>query len=238
MTRHYSKNQKQIRRKLLKILYKAKSSHIGSCLSVIDLIDGIYAVKKRSEKFILSNGHAAAALYIILEKYNYLKNPDINRLGYHPNRNVKYGIDVSTGSLGQGLPIAVGIALANRRKNVYCIISDGECAEGTIWESLRVVHDLNIFNLKIIVSVNGWGSYGPISEKDLRRRLKGFCFKLVDIDGHNTSKIIKSLKTKNDKPVILFAKTSSEQLPFLKGIDAHYYIMDHRDYESAIKEFI
>jgi transketolase len=238
MIRNFTKNQKEIRQRLLKILYTAKSSHIGSCLSVIDLIDSIYAVKKRGEKFILSNGHAAAALYIILEKYKYLKKPDLKRLGFHPNRNNKYGIDVSTGSLGQGLPIAVGMALANRRKNVYCIISDGECAEGSIWESLRIVHDLRIYNLKIVVAVNGWGSYDPISPKDLQRRLKGFGFRVVPVDGHRTPDIIAALKAKNTAPVIFFARTSSEQLPFLKGIDAHYRIMDNHDYESAIKEFL
>jgi transketolase len=238
MIRYLTKNQKKIRLRLLKILFKAKSSHIGSCFSVIDLIDSVYAVKQKDEIFVLSNGHAAAAQYVILEKYKYLRNPDINILGFHPNRNVRHGIDVSTGSLGQGLPIAVGMALANRRKNVYCIISDGECAEGSIWESLRIVHDLQIYNLKIIVSVNGWGAYDAISSKDLHRRLQGFGFRILDLDGHNTAKIIKSLTAKNNRAVIYFAKTSSEQLPFLTGVGAHYYIMDRSDYESAEKEFI
>ncbi len=235
---YLTKNQKQLRLRLLEILHKANFSHIGSSLSVIDLIDGIYRVKRKNEKFILSNGHTAAALYVILEKHNYLKNPDVKRLGVHPDRNPKKGIDVSTGSLGQGLPIAAGIALANRKNTVYCIISDGECAEGSIWESLRVIHDLHIRNLKIIVSVNGWGAYDPISPKDLRKRLSGFGFYIVNVDGHNTAKIISALKTKNAKPVLIFARTSSEQLSFLKNFGAHYYIMDDRDYTTAIKEFI
>jgi transketolase len=238
MIRNLTENQKNIRRRLLKILHTANSSHIGSCLNVIDLIDGIYAVKKKDEVFILSNGHAAAAQYIILEKYKYLKKPDVKKLGFHPNRNPQYGIDVSTGSLGQGLPIAVGMALADRRKNVYCIVSDGECAEGSIWESLRIVHDLHINNLKIIVSANGWGAYDPIFQNDLLRRLKGFGFHLVNVDGHSTSKIIQSLKTKYGRATIFFAKTSSEQLSFLKGNNAHYYIMDHRGYAAAIKELL
>jgi transketolase len=238
MILHLTKNQKEIRRRLLKILYEANSSHIGSCLNVIDLIDSIYAIKKSDEMFVLSNGHAAAAHYIILEKHNYMKKPDVKKLGFHPNRNVKYGIDVSTGSLGQGLPIAVGIALANRNKNVYCIISDGECTEGSIWESLRIVHDLHISNVKIIVSANGWGAYGAISAKDLQRRFQGFGFRLVHIDGHSTSTIIRSLKKKHNTPVVYFAKTSSEQLSFLKGNGAHYHIMDRLGYESAMKELL
>ncbi len=236
MKRHLTKNQKDIRLRLLKILYKGQSSHIGSCLNVIDLIDCIYAVKKKDDPFVLSSGHAAASLYTILEKYNYLKNPNIKKLGFHPKRNVKYGIDVSTGSLGQGLSIAVGMALANRRRDVYCVVSDGECTEGSIWESLRVVHELALYNLKIIVSANGWGAYGPIYGKDLQRRIRGFGFTLIHVDGHNTSRIIKALRTKNHKAVVFFATTSSEQLSFLHGIHAHYLIMDRTNYQISIKE--
>lgn len=237
MIRNLTKNQKTIRRRLLKILYEAKASHIGSCFNSLDIIDSIYAVKKADEPCILSNGHAAAALYIILEKYKYLTKPDIKKLGYHPNRNTDYGIEVSTGSLGQGLPIAAGMALADRSKNVYCIVSDGECTEGSIWESLRVIKELTLSNLKIIVSANGWGAYGPICARDLQRRIRGFGFRLVHIDGHRTKNIMEELKTKHSGAVIFFAKTSSEQLPFLQGNSAHYYIMDRDGYTTAMKEF-
>ncbi|EKE14752.1 MAG: hypothetical protein ACD_12C00312G0009 [uncultured bacterium] len=230
------KNQKRIRKTLLGMINHNHVSHIGSCLSAIDIIDTIYLVKDKREKFILSNGHAGAALYIILEKYGYLKNPDLSKLNVHPDRNPKIGIDVSTGSLGQGLPIALGMALADRSKNVYCMISDGECTEGSIWESLRVIHDMNIYNLKIIVNSNGWGGYGPISRKDLIKRFKGFGYNLFLINGHKTSEIIRALKAKNSKPVVIFAKTSSEQFNFLKGLDAHYYVMNDNDYQLAIKK--
>jgi len=232
----FDRNQKQIRRRLLEILNNAHTSHIGSCLSVVDIIDAIYSIKNKQEKFILSNGHAAVALYIILEKYGYLKNPNLKKFNVHPDRNPKIGIDVSTGSLGQGLPIALGMSIANKNKNVYCLISDGECAEGSIWESLRIIHQLNINNLKIVVSVNGWGAYDPISSKDLERRFKGFGFEIIKIDGHKTSEIIKALKTKTTKPTIIFAKTSSEQFSFLKGLDAHYYTMKDCDYELVMEE--
>lgn len=230
-----SKNQKQIRKRLLETIYKVNTSHIGSCVSVIDIIDAVYTVKKPEEKFVLSNGHAAAALYIILEKNSYLKNPDLNELGVHPDRNPKLGIDVSTGSLGQGLPIALGMALANRKKNVYCLISDGECAEGSIWESLRVIHDLKVTNIKVVVSVNGWGAYDPIDSKVLLNRYKGFGFKILKVDGHNPDQINKALKTKFEVPTIIFAKTSSEQFEFLKGLDAHYCTMKNTDYELVME---
>ncbi|MDD4937803.1 MAG: 1-deoxy-D-xylulose-5-phosphate synthase N-terminal domain-containing protein [Candidatus Shapirobacteria bacterium] len=228
-------NQKKNRRRLLEMIYNSHMSHIGSSLSIIDIIDGIYSIKKRNEKFILSNGHAAAALYIVLEKYKYLKNPNLEKLGVHPDRDPKKGIDVSTGSLGQGLPIAIGMALANKTKNVYCLISDGECAEGSIWEGLRIVHDLKITNLKIIASVNGWGAYDPISSTDLEKRFAGFGFKLIKINGHDPKQIIKALKTNNKNPTIIFAKTISTQLPFLKDLDAHYYTMQESDYQLAQK---
>ena len=228
-------NQKRIRRRLLELLYKTHSSHIGSCVSVIDLLDCIYAVKRKNEKFILSNGHSAAALYVILEKYNYLKSPDIKRLGVHPNRNQKIGIDVSTGSLGQGLPIAVGMALSDRKKTVYCCISDGECAEGSMWESFRVINDFALNNLKIILSANGWGAYDRISPVTLKKRLHGFGFDIKEIDGHDTHEIIKKIKIATKRPALFFAKTNSEQLPFLRGVDAHYYIMTDADYTIAKK---
>ncbi|MCX6727084.1 MAG: thiamine pyrophosphate-dependent enzyme [Candidatus Shapirobacteria bacterium] len=231
----FTPNQKQLRRKLLTILNDAHQSHIGSSLSVIDILDAIYKIKKRNEKFVLSNGHAAAALYVVLEKYKYINNANLTEYGVHPDRNEKKGINVSTGSLGQGLPIAVGIALANRKKNVYCLISDGECTEGSIWEALRIIHDQKITNLKVIVSVNGWGAYGPIDAKTLAKRLKGFGFNLIKINGHQPKQITQTIKTIYAKPTIIFAKTISGQFPFLVDQDAHYYIMKDEDYQLAMK---
>ena len=95
----FDKNQKKIRTKLLEMIHRVHVSHIGSCLSAIDIIDAVYFVKNKPEKFVLSNGHAGAALYIILEKYGYLKNPDLSKLNIHPDRNPKIGVDVSTRSL-------------------------------------------------------------------------------------------------------------------------------------------
>lgn len=228
-------NQKLLRSRLLTIINDNHRSHIGSCLSVIDIIDVIYKVKKKNEKFVLSNGHCAAALYIVLEKYKYLDSANLIDYNDHPDSDEKRGIDLSTGSLGQGLPIAVGMALANRSKNVYCMISDGECAEGSIWEALRIIHDQKILNLKIIASVNGWGAYDPIDSKNLEKKFKGFGFKIVKINGHKQGQIIKALKTNYSDNTIIFAKTSSEQFPFLIGQDAHYCTMKEEDYQFVTK---
>ena len=132
--------------------------------------------------------------------------------------------------------LAQSVFLRRKNKNVYCIISDGECAEGSIWESLRIVHDFKITNLKIIASVNGWGAYDPVSAKDLEKRFKGFGFEIIKINGHNTKEIINNLKINTLKPTIFFAKTSSEQFKFLNGLDAHYYTMKDSDYELVMKE--
>lgn len=230
-----NKEQKKIRKRILEILYNKHSSHIGSCISVVDLIGSVYSIKNKEEKFVLSCGHSAVALYVVLEKYGLLKNSSINNLSFHPDRDVNIGIDVSTGSLGQGLPIAVGMALANRNKKVYCLVSDGECAEGSIWESLRIIYDQKLYNLKLIVSANGWGAFGPISTKSLKNRLKGFGFEVIQINGHNPKEILNAIKANLEfKPIIVLANTDSEQFPFLNGQDAHYYIMKENDYNLAI----
>ena len=122
----------------------------------MDLIDAVYRVKRPDERFVLSNGHAGIALYVVLEKHGLLTQGQTERLHIHPDRNPRLGIDVSTGSLGQGLPIALGMALADPTRNVYVLVSDGECAEGSVWEALRIAVDRDVKNLRIIVNANGW----------------------------------------------------------------------------------
>lgn len=228
--------QKHLRRRILEIIFDAKASHIGSCLSVIDLIQAVYEVKRPDEKFVLSNGHAAVALYAVLEDHGYLHSPNLHTLNIHPDRNADHHIDLSTGSLGQGLPIALGMALADRQKNVYCSISDGEMAEGSIWESLRIASDLRVHNLRILVSANGWGAYDPISLKALLRRIKGFGFQVLEIDGHDQNACEDALRQTVTKPTVIFAHTNAAQLPFLVGLDAHYYSMTPENFELALQE--
>ena len=238
MITQFNKSQKELRRRILEVSFKNKYSHLGSVLSAIDLIYGVYKIKKTHEKFILSNGHAALALYVVLESIGQIKNPKLTeKLRVHPDRNLKLGIHVSSGSLGHGLPIAVGIALAERKDNVYCMISDGECAEGSIWEALRVASEQKVHNLQIILNANGWGAYDPISTAPLLKRFKAFGFSVLKIDGHNLTQITKALKRaqKTDKPVLILAKTIVEQFPFLKGQDAHYFVMGEEDYNLALK---
>jgi len=160
---------------------------------------------------------------------------DISNLHIHPDMNPRFGIDVSTGSLGQGLPIAVGMALADRTRNVYCLVSDGECTEGSIWEALRLVVEQKINNLKIIINANGWGAYSSISLALLARRFSGFGYDVITVNDKNLRQLHQVLRSKiRNKPSLIFAKTKVEQFQFLKGQDAHYYVMNKADYELAL----
>jgi len=200
------------KRRIIEISYKYKKSHIGSCISAVDIIEEIYNLKGKNEKFVLSEGHAAVALYCVLEKYEG-RDPEylLKKHGIHPGRDEKNGIWCTTGSLGQGLPIALGMAIADKTKNVYCMISDGEAAEGSIWEALRIKTDCKIDNLKVYINLNGYGAYGAIDTNTLTKRLKAFC------------------------PDIKIRRTTVEQLPFLKGLDAHYHIMTKDEYNQALE---
>lgn len=233
-----AKDRKLLLRRILEISFKHKLSHIGSCLSTIDILDSIYAIKSKDEPVVLSNGHAGVALYTILEKY---ESKDAEALykkhGVHPNRNLKDGIYVSTGSLGQGLPIAVGMAIADKNKTVYCIISDGECAEGSIWESTRVAAEQKLSNLKILVNANGLGAYDEIDIKSLPDRFKSFGCKVIETNGHRVDKISKALTSRDrTKPLVIIAKTKVDHMPFLQGIDAHYMVMNESDYSLVLNK--
>lgn len=233
--KHLSKEQRETRRRILEISHKLHFSHLGSCLSAVDLIDAVYKIKQRDEKFILSNGHAGIALYVILEKNGLIQNSEIlEKLHVHPDRNIDIGIHVSTGSLGHGLPIALGMALADKKRDVYCMISDGECAEGSIWESLRLASELKLNNLKIILNANGWGAYHSIPLRSLFKRLKSFGCNLILINGHDINEAVSILKRKTNKPLLIFARTKVEQFPFLKEQDAHYYVMNDQDFSLAL----
>jgi len=233
---HFTERQKQTRKKILELSYELKRSHLGSCLSAVDIIDAVYEVKKKEERFVLSGGHAATALYAILEKNHIIDSSTIRKLPIHPDRNMDFGIDVSSGSLGQGLPIALGMALSDRKKKVFCMITDGECAEGSIWESLRVMCDHKIDNLIIIVNANGWGAYDVVSLPMLLRRIKGFGLNVVKTNGHDIGKLLSAIKrASKNPPSVIFAKTNVEQFSFLKGQDAHYYVMNEHDYQLSME---
>jgi len=155
---------KYLKRRIIELSYKFQLGHVGSCLSSVDIIDEIYKIKKPDEKVIISNGHAHLAHAVVKEKYDKTFNiEDIwekQGVNIHCDRN--QGCDVSTGSLGLGLPIALGIAFSDRTKNTYCLISDGECSEGSIFESLRIVSEFKVKNLRVFINYNHWAAFKPV----------------------------------------------------------------------------
>ena len=200
-----------LKQRILEIAYKHKLSHLGSYLSAVNIIDEIYESKNPNDIFILSSGHAALALYVILEKY---EGKDAEELflkhGGHPHRDEDNGIYCSTGSLGLGITVAVGRALANKNRKVHVLISDGESAEGSVWESLRFIQENNLTNIEVFVNVNGYAAYDKVDTKYLVNRLEAFL------------------------PRINIRYTSVNQYPFLRGLNAHYHIMSEEDYKSIL----
>jgi len=122
------------------------------------------------EPFVLSCGHASLALYVVLEKYLGVNAEELyQKHGTHPNRDIENGIYCSTGSLGWGITIAAGMAFADRDKNVWCLISDGEAFEGSIWEVANVMHRYKLDNLKVCLNWNGWSAYHSVSRNFVER---------------------------------------------------------------------
>ena len=201
-----------LKSRILEIAYKHKLSHLGSYLSAVNIIDKIYSQKHPEDVFILSSGHCALALYVVLEKYEGKDAEDLfTKHGGHPHRCIEDGIHCSTGSLGLGITVAVGKAIANKNRKVYVLISDGECAEGSIWESLRFIQENNINNIEVYVNVNGYAAYDKVDSKYLVDRLQAFL------------------------PNINIEYTTVNQYPFLRGLNAHYHVMSEDDYKSTLK---
>ena len=177
-------NIDKLNKRILEISIKHKLSHLGSCFTTLPIIYEIYSKKRSEDKFVLSNGHAGLALYVVLEHfYNVDAEHLLETYGIHPERDIENFIDVSTGSLGLGITIATGMALANSNIKVYCIISDGESAEGSVWEALRFIDENQIKNIEVHANINGWAAYKPVDSDKLSQRLKLF---LPEIKIHNT----------------------------------------------------
>ena len=199
-----------LQRRVIDITYQERLSHLSSTLSALPIIEEIYEQRQDDEVFILSNGHAGLALYVVLEKY-YGVDPVamLHKHGIHPGRDLENHMYCSTGSLGSGLPIAIGHALATPDKNVYCMISDGECAEGSIWESLKTIQELQINNIEVFVNINGVCAYKEVDRDYITQRLRTFL------------------------PNINLRYSTVEQYPFLKGLNAHYHVMTEENYKQV-----
>jgi transketolase len=174
----------KLNQRILEISINHKLSHLGSCFTALPLIYEIYNKKKPQDKFVLSSGHAGLALYVVLEHFHDVDAEHLlEKHGIHPERDLENFIDVSTGSLGLGITVATGMALANSNRRVYCVISDGESAEGSIWEALRFIDEKQIKNIEVHANINGWAAYKPVDSDKLAQRLKLF---LPSINIHYT----------------------------------------------------
>jgi transketolase len=257
---------KNIRKNIIFTAFKAgsKSAHIGGALSAADIIavlySGIMKIKKTKildenrDRFILSKGHACLALYAALVEKKFLKKKDLetfesdgsNLLG-HPIINKLSGIEFSTGSLGMGLSLGVGVALAAKKKQknykTYVVLGDGECNEGSIWESVLSASHFKLDNMTIIVDRNNFQQTGKNSSimdlKNLKNKFKSFGCETVEIDGHDIKKIYKSLINKNlNKPKVIVANTIKGKgiKLFENDNNWHHSIITKSIYKNILKE--
>lgn len=204
----------KLQRRIIEISYKHEKPHVGSNLTAVNILDKIYKTKKKSEPVVLSNGHVCLALCVVLEKYEG-KNAEklCLKYGTHPRRNLKDGIWCTTGSLGNGLPIAVGMALANRKRKVYCTLGDGEATEGSIWEALRIAGELNLTNLKVIVDANGHGAFHLTDADLIEKRLNMFF------------------------PCEVIRASCDEFPSYLQGILGRYTILNEQQYKELNEKY-
>jgi transketolase N-terminal domain/subunit len=202
----------ELKNRIIEISYNHKLSHLSSCLTAVDIIDEIYRIKKANEKFVLSEGHAGLALYCVIEKHLGINAEKIfKHHGIHPDHCKECNLDCSSGSLGHGLGIAIGMAIADKTKNVYCLVSDGECSEGSIYESLNFIDKYKVDNLKIYFNLNGFGAYSKIDVYKMQ-------FKLFSLHASGNMN---------------FRYTTVSEFNFLKNdLSDHYKILINTEYNA------
>jgi transketolase len=245
---------KQIRIRILQISNRAKSSHVGSCLSIVDILVVLYKnfINKKNI-FVLSKGHACLAYYCVLQKFGHFSNKTLNTYGKnntvllsHVSHKVP-GVEFSTGSLGHGLPYATGRALAEKinitNNKIFVLISDGELNEGTTWESLLFASFHKLDNLIIIIDYNKIQSLdftkNILKLEPLRKKFQSFGCNVKNINGHNFIQIYKSFFVrKNKKPTVIIANTiKGKGVSFMENtISWHYKYPNLKELEVAIKE--
>ena len=207
---------KKIRQQILKTSYEVKACHIGSALSCVEILVVLYwKILKRNDIFIFSKASGASALYSVLAERGYFKK---DKLAYYlknyplASKEVP-GVIHSVGSLGHGLSVAVGMALANKKRRVYCLVSDAEVQEGTFWESLLFASHHKLDNLKVIIDYNKIQACGFTNQilnlESLSLKLQSFNWLVSEIAGHNLDKLEWTLKIPSIKnmPHIIIAHT-------------------------------
>lgn len=217
-----------LKRKVIEVATRANEGHIPAALSVLDIVwvlyDRILGITPKTlnnpkrNRFILSKGHASIGLYTVLAEKGIINQETLNSfgtfnscLGGHPDRTQVPGIETSTGSLGHGLPMAVGLALGAKIKKyaskVYVIVGDGECNEGTIWESAMLAAHHKLDNLYCVVDQNHSGDVA-LNSGNMQKKFEAFGWQTVSINGHDHKEIYRALTQKGArKPIAIIAET-------------------------------
>ena len=251
---------RHIRRQTLEQAKRAHVGHIGSALSIADLLavlyDGVLQVESVDDpdrdRFILSKGHAALALYAALHGTGRLTTEQLESyctngslLGAHPEHRLA-GIDFSTGSLGQGLSVGAGAALAARlqgsSRRVFVLVSDAECNEGALWEAVMFAAHHRLGNLVAIVDDNGQQALGHtrdvIDLSPLSERWSAFGWDVVEVDGHDHDALRRALVDSVDAPRVVIARTTfGKGVSYMENeIKWHYWPMSDAEYAQAVAE--
>ncbi len=239
---------KDIRKLIIKAAHNAGHGHIPSAMSIVEIIVAVHDIKTKNDIFILSKGHGCLAYYSYLCYKGKISVKDLlnfgkrnNILGGHPDKNKINEVYASTGSLGHGLPIAVGAALAKKIKKqpgkVFCLIGDGESNEGSIWESFSIAQNLNLNNLVCIIDNNN-SQIRSLPSSNLNSKLSSFGWEVSEIDGHNLEDLKFDCTLTPNKPLAIIANTIKGK--GVKEIEDNMFAWHHRapskeEYESFIK---
>ena len=257
----------EIRKNILEMAVSAgaSSAHFGGALSITEIVSTLFSHQMKIDKknpnwderdrFILSKGHACLAYYAALSEIGYIskdelktfEKDDTNLLG-HPVKNKNLGIDFSNGSLGMGLSLGIGVAISAKKKkldfNVYVIVGDGECNEGSIWEAAMAAPNFKLNNLYVIVDKNNFQQTGSNKEimnvENLKEKWSSFGWHTTELDGHNIENLFEFFKNskKIDKPKAVIANTvKGKGFSFSENNNEwHHTILTKTLYEKAIKE--
>tara|TARA_B100000795_G_scaffold263737_1_gene243292 strand:+ start:99 stop:896 length:798 start_codon:yes stop_codon:yes gene_type:complete len=252
---------KKIRQRIIRSLYLAEGGHAGSSLSIVEILTYLYFDRKilsskKYEKFVLSKGHAAPALYATLNLIGKLNDKELHslrkinsKLQGHPDRKLIKDINAGTGALGQGLSMSIGFAIAERLKNTkkksFCLIGDGEMQEGQIWEAAMYAGANKINNICAILDNNKMQNEtytkSTLNVYPIREKWLAFNWNVYEINGHSYGQIKnafnKFYKSKN-KPTLIIANTiKGKGVSFMENDPSwHAKKINKNDFEKAIKE--
>jgi transketolase len=260
------KMAKQLRRHVINMIATAGSGHPGGSLSAADIVTALYFNILRHDpkepqwhdrdRFVLSKGHAAPILYAALAESGYFPVEELStlrklgsRLQGHTDRTLTPGVEMSAGSLGQGLSYGIGIALAGRLDkrgyHVYVLLGDGECEEGQIWEAAMSAPHFQLDNLTAVVDQNGIQLDGRCCDimgiEPLADKWRAFNWHVIEIDGHDMSQVLSALKEAGNikgKPTVIIAHTvKGKGVSFMEGnVDFHGKAPNAQEAEMALKE--